>query len=49
MWLVKRCIKDYDEVFKWEYGEYTTEQEAIDVAADLEKSGLCDWAEVEEE
>lgn len=49
MWIVKRCIRDYDEVFKWNYSEHETEEEAIEAADSLERSGCCDFAEIEEE
>lgn len=47
-WIVKRCIREYDEVWKIEDSEYETEEEAQEAADSLEKSGLCDWAEIQE-
>lgn len=49
MWTVYRCLRDYDEVFRWEYSEHETEDEANEVADSLVKNGIADWCEIEEE
>lgn len=48
MWTVYRNIRDYDDVFRWEYSEHETEEEANNVADSLVKNGMADWCEVEE-
>lgn len=48
-WVVKRCIREFGEVMKIVDSEHDTEEAAEQAAIDAERSGLCDFAVVEEE
>jgi hypothetical protein len=51
MFVVKRCVRDYEEVWKTEVGQFNTEAEAVEFA-DAEDSvapGFDVWHEVDEE
>lgn len=49
MWIVRCCIRDYDEVFCRDFSEHDNELDAENERENLEKSGCCDWVEVIEE
>jgi hypothetical protein len=51
MWVVKRCVQDFDEVFRNEVAQFTTEQAAQEFAEakDRSHSFYGVWHEVEEE
>ncbi len=48
MWTVYRNIRDYDDVFRREYSEHETKEEANNITDSLVKNGMADWCEVEE-
>lgn len=52
MFVVKRCVRDYGDVWKTEVARYNTEAEAVDFADEEDRSvswGLQVWHEVDEE
>jgi hypothetical protein len=51
MWVVKRCVRDYEDVIRTEVAEFDTEQSAWDYADRADDSHPWEdvWHEVEEE
>ena len=48
MWIVKRCVQDYEDVIRTEVAEFDTEQAAWDYADDANPFKDT-WHEVEEQ
>lgn len=51
MFVVKRCVKDFDETFRSEVASFKTEAEAVAFAEAENNSQSCSdvWFEVEQE
>jgi hypothetical protein len=51
MWIVKRCVQDYEDVIRTEVAEFDTEQAAWDYADDADDANPFKdtWHEVEEQ
>ena len=51
MFVVKRCVRDYGDVWKTEVAQFHTEAEAVEFANEIEAYGqhFDVWHEVDEE